>query len=403
MKMQSGVDKAKKASPYAIAVVAVVLVLFFSYLNYNGNGEPPETDMEGEWILTELHIGYMVDGEPQYMVFEQGAREGLMASVTKTDEGRYLLQMDGLEYACVYLADTMLTSGIWEGAARSVITENDGVLTLTTVEETVAAVNVMKFERLQDAGNKSPRTGAPNESGEAPQEGDVYKAFIAGKYTLSGYEGRLSDNYELEILRVEPDIMFYNSHSDYKDLDYTAYRVGPNDWIGVCAYADYTILFDLVHYENGVFYSSSYDNVDGDVELWQVYYGDEQKALHFDLDINGNTYKGTSTVYKQLDGKIIGSSEGEVLLVVDGIDHKSNIMTLTLSYGGIVDLAAMVVKGGSEYRFYAESVFNDDDETYWGYYIGTFSSDFRTLKLVGVAESEYGSEMIYYNELELVV
>lgn len=404
-----GIGTALKASPYVVAAVAVVLVLIASYFVYNeGGNEPPQRDIEGDWTLTSYIVGYYdTDGEPVYEeVNDVTGYPETIVSVTEMEEGSYKLVTDGLEYVCVANNDALLTTNMWGHMVRNVLTERDGILTMSSFDMEVLGVVIMNFERPDQIDGKSHDVTllAPPEGQNHPPmpvAGEVYDAFLARQYTDSGLVDHLSENYTLTVTRAEPEILFYNSHSDTIDLDFISFKVSQNDWLSICDFDGNTTLIDMMHYENGVFYTTSYDNTSGSNELWQVCYGDQSKAVRTDLDVAGNVYSGHSTIYIQQEGQVIDQFESEVMIEIGGIDHSTNIMEMTLTSGGITNMGSTVFKVGPDYRFYVESVFEYNGDTFWGYYMGTMSGDCKRIILIGIADSSVGTTMVFKNVLEL--
>lgn len=399
---------ALKASPFAVAAVAVLLVLIASYFVYNDSGdEPPKMDIEGDWVMSSYIVGYYSDGEPVYE--EVNDLEGYpetIVTVTEMEDGTYKLVTDGLEYACVANNDILLTTGLWDHTVRNVLIERNGVLTISSFDMDVLGVVITNFERpdqkdSQPSGGPAPIPPGKQDIPFKPVAGEVYEAFIANQYTGHGLVDHLSDNYSLTIVRAEPEILFYNSHSDSIDLDFVSFKVSQNDWISICDFNGTITLIDMMHCENGVFYTMSYDNVSGSKELWQVCYGDPSKAVRTDLDIVGCVYEGYSTVCVQKDGQIVEQFDSDVAIEINGIDYSTNTMEMTLIAGGITNMGSMVFKVGPEYRFYVESLFVYEGDTFWGYYVGTLSEDCKRLLLIGEADSNYGTTMVFTNVLEL--
>lgn len=50
-------------------------------------------------------------------------------------------------------------------------------------------------------------------------------------------------------------------------------------------------------------------------------------------------------------------------------------------------MGAMIFPYGSGYRFFMESVFDNNGETFWGYYVGTISKDHKRMTIIGSADN----------------
>ncbi|AMK14383.1 hypothetical protein AUP07_1346 [methanogenic archaeon mixed culture ISO4-G1] len=398
-----GAGKLRKASPFAVAAVAVVLVFFVSYLALAGNGGQ-HMDLEGEWYLTEYAEGYYDDGE---IVYDEYVKEDLKEfSVTfeEIGDGIYSMHQDDEEYVCVVNNGTMMTSGIDYYTSTSVLTEENGVITMAMILSDEVGVAIMKLERLDTGkGAQADLRSAPGEGNPSGlNEGDVFEAFIANQYTDEGIIDHLSENRALTVNRVESDIIFYNSHGDDISLDYAAVRISSNDWMAIADFGYGIVLIDMVHIEDGVIYTASYDNTGGDIELWQVCYGDASKAVKAPAKLSGKHYDGTFSAYGEMFGEILRTFEGELSISIDLIDPDTNVMEVTLyAPEGDSYMGAMIFPDASGYRFYMESVYENDGDMYWGYYIGTLSKDLKKITLLGTADNGSYSCMIFRNVLEL--
>lgn len=398
-----GAGKLRKASPFVVAVAAVVLVLFASFIVYNGNGGQQEMDLDGDWHLTAYAEGYYEEGNIVYEEYGPKDLPDMVATFETIGDGIYSMHLDDKEYICVANDNTMMTGGIEEFTSTSVLTKIGEAIVISSFLSDEAGVASMILER-QDSEDRlqAESRDVLAEESYGLKEGGVYEAFIANQYTTDGIVDHLSENRSLTINRVEPGILFYNSHGDQTDLDFVAVRISLNDWMAISNYDYGTLLIDMVHIEDGVVYTASYDNTNGDIELWQVCYGDESKAVKVPSTLSGKRYEGTFNAYVEEDGEVLRSMDGEVAISFDLVDSSTNVTEVTLyTLEGDSYMGAMMFPNGSGYSFYMESVYDNSGETFWGYYIGTISKDLKKITLLGTADNADGTYMIFKNIFKL--
>ncbi|WII08363.1 hypothetical protein PED39_03940 [Methanomassiliicoccales archaeon LGM-RCC1] len=394
--------KLRKISPFAVTVAAVVLVLFASFIVYDGGQK--EMDLDGNWHLASYAEGYYDDdGSTVYETYDPKYLWDEVATFEEIGDGIYSMHLDGSEYICVANGNTMMTGGIWDFTNTSILTKIEDTIIVSSFLDGYIGVARMIFER-QDPGDRlvaGSREASWGDSYEF-QEGDVYEAFIANQYTEDGIIDHLSENRYLTINGVKPGIMFYNSHGDQTDLDFVAVKVSPNDWMAISDYDSDTCLIDMVHIEDGVIYTASYDNTNGDIELWQVCYGDESKVVKAPSTLWGKRYEGTFNAYVEENGVVLRSMEDEVAITFDLVDSNTNVIEVTLfAPEGDSYFGAMLFPNESGYSFYMESVYDNNGETFWGYYFGTISKDLKKITIVGTADNAAGTYMIFNNVFKL--
>ena len=158
----------------------------------------------------------------------------------------------------------------------------------------------------------------------------------------------------------------------------------------------------MVHIEDGVIYTASYDAFSDGLELWQVCYGDATKAVKAPKDLLGKCYEGTYNAYVEKSGKVERSFEDKLSIEINMVDHDTNVMEIVLSTSqGDSHMGAIIFPYGSGYRFFMESVFDNNGETFWGYYVGTISKDHKRMTIIGSADNGMSTSMIFKNDLRL--
>ena len=397
-----GAGKLRKASPLVVAVAAVVLVLFASFIVYNGNGGQQEMDLDGDWHLIAYAEGYYEEGNIVYEEYGPKDLPDKVATFETIGDGIYSMHLDDKEYICVANNNIMMTGGIDEFTSTSVLAKIGEMIVISSFLSDEAGVASMILERQDSEDRLQAELREVAEKSYGLNEGGVYDAFIANQYTKDGVVDHLSENRSLTIYRIEPGIMFYNCSGDQTDLDFVAVRISLNDWMAISYYDLGTWLIDMVHIEDGVIYTASYDNTNGDIELWQVCYGDESKAVKVPSTLSGKRYEGTFNAYVEEDGEVLRSMDGELSIIFDLVDSSTNVMEVTLyTLEGDSYMGAMMFPNGSGYSFYMESVYDNSGETFWGYYIGTISKDLKKITLVGTADNADGTYMIFKNTFKL--
>ena len=227
-----GASKLRKASPFVVAVAAVVLVLFASFIVYNGGQQ--EMDLDGDWHLIAYAEGYYEEGNIVYEEYGPKDLPDMVATFETIGDGIYSMHLDDKEYICVANNSTMMSGGIDEFTSTSVLTKIGDAIVVSSFLSDETGVASTILERQDSKGRlQAESRGVLAEESYGLNEGGVYEAFIANQYTKDGIVDHLSENRSLTINRVEPGILFYNSHGDQTDLDFVAVRISLNDWMAI--------------------------------------------------------------------------------------------------------------------------------------------------------------------------
>ena len=360
----------------------------------------------GEWSIVSAHTGYYKDGEPQY---QEADLTGTILLEKYSDE-YYVMTYNDEEIYCVYDLGMVYGSQIANDSTVAFLTGMDDDVTISYLSDDYSAT-VLKLKRDTPSPipNEPPAlpdgVDIPKPDEFIPAVGTTMDAVIAKKYVGTEAMDMSGLNFKFEMLQKEDNMLFYKSLSDGYNFNFVSIRVSIDTWISISQFAD-DFLIDMVYFDDGVVYTSSYSDANADeYALWNVVYGNKDNIKPI-ANLEGKTYSGTETSMKyESSGIYEEPMTVPITLSFDYQDGNVLIMTTTshdgtATWGTDMHLVGPGV-GPGLYKFTVESEITIGDVPYHGYYNGTMTGDFKTINVVGTLIGDDGISVIFVQEYEL--
>jgi hypothetical protein len=384
-----------------VAGIAVVLVLFGTYLNDTGNRAPSTDDFIGEWDIVEAQKAYYDDGVP---TIEQLVLDAEV-SIEKMKEGYYALSLFGDHAVCVANADMLFSTNI-DGCDSLTIHGMRDSLTITLLyPDSGIALSLQRSgtERIQPEGQDIPPAVSTCDPPMALEDGTVLKAFRAVEFTGIDVIDHMDRGYELTILKNEYPFVFYNVTCSEFSWNYIAMPMMKTNMLATTYLNEDMYVQDMVHFADGIVYTSSFDNAEGrDVAVWSVAYGDESKEQDWD-SFAISDYEGTETSYvwdqeqyeynSEIDVDMSIIYQYENLLIV-----KTETAEGTISYWG-----GLIFKEDKDYCAVFQSVTSYYGLDMYGTYICNMSYDISgPVTVIGALLNSDGLAAAFHQSLTFI-
>lgn len=278
-----------------VAGIAVVLVLFGTYLNDTNNRGPSTDDFIGDWDIVESQKAYYDDGVP---TIEQLLLDTTV-TIEKMNEGYYALSLFGDHGVCVGNADMLFSTNI-DGCDSLTVHGTRDSLTITVLyPDSAIAMSLQRSgtEKAQPVGQDIPPAIDTCDPPMTVEDGTVLKAFKAIEFTGTEVIDHMDRGYELTILKNEYPFVFYNVSCSEFSWNYIAIPMMKTNMLATTDISEKQYVQDMVHITDGIIYTSSFDNAEGrDIAVWCIAYGDESKEQEAD-SFAISDYEGTETSY----------------------------------------------------------------------------------------------------------
>ena len=381
----------KKMAVLITVTMVISVIAGIAVAKYWLNPEQPSTDeCIGEWYLIDTQVAYYdIDGEPYI-----GTLNIVMdpIKVDKLEEGFYSVDLNGFTVVCASSYDTLITSDLDTSETAFIATRGDS-MTISFIYPLTA--KTMTFQRVGTEPDYIP----PIQEPQASYDVAVLDAFRAVECTGTDVIDHLDRGYKLTVLLEQAPFVFYNVTCSEFSWNYVGMKVTKTDILATAQVNEYEYVEDMVHYENGIVYTTSYDGINGnEPALWCVAYGDESKEdkpYHF----AGLAYEGYETSFIYDDEAIIDSKtvavEMEVLYQVGNL----LIMKTETELGDVAYWGGAVYKDDVGYSMLIQSIAGHGSETFYGVYMCSFVKDISKVRVSGALSTYTGLHAVFIQDL----
>lgn len=362
---------------------------------------PIERMFAGTWKLVEANAGYYdEEGNPQYRALDLAGK----AVIEAIDDAFCTLTFNNHTSTCVFDGNHLLTTDIGGFSSTAVVSALGDVMYIGHVQPGYGG-NVLKFER--ENGPVPPNSDVPKDAEPyIPDEGTVMEAFIADKYTLGNAKDYLDRGYKLTVLKVEDGMLFYKVEFTVDDVlntfHFVAVRVMAETFLAICEEPseDDGVFVDMLNFTDGVAYTNSYVNDGFLPSIWNVVYGDEDKAYTLETDMTDWTYAGYERNIIH-DGGIVPLEPTTVFVSLQVMDQNNNLIeveTRTLDETPAL-WGALVLPDRDGYYMTVESFALYGGEMFSGFYLCSMDEAMGKMNVIGCLDGDEGSFAVFKQEL----
>jgi len=365
--------------------------------------DPPmliERIFAGTWNLVDANVGFYDDeGNPVYRAIDIAGS----AVIEAIDESFCTLTFNNHTSTCVFDGNRLITTDVGGFSSTAVATALGDDMYITHVMPGYGGI-VIKFQRQEGPipPNADKPDAKPADEPYVPKEGTVMDAFSAEKYVLGNTEDYTDRNYKLTVLEVEDAMIFYRVDFVMDDVPCTfhfvAVRVMPESYIAICEEpGEHGETFvDMVNFTEDVVYTSSYVIEDYLIAIWNVAYGDEDKAYVLETDMTDMTFAGVEWNITH-NGGVVPLEPDTVIVSASVLDQSKNVIEVQTTTEDDTHAlwAAVVLKDPLGYHMTIESFALYGLEMYTGYYLCTMNEDMTTMTVCGCLDGEDGSFAVF--------
>jgi len=363
---------------------------------------PIEKMFAGTWNLVEANSGYYDDeGNPQYKPIDLAGK----AVIEAIDDAFCTLTFNEHVSTCVFDGNHLLTTDVGGISSTAVASALGDEMYIGHVMPGYGGI-VLKFVR-----ESGPVTAGSDKLSDIPEpyipdEGTVMEAFIAEKYTIGNPTDYMDRGYKLTVEKVEDGMLFYTVEFTVDDVlntfHFVAVRAMAETFLAMCEELseDGKVFVDMLNFTDGVAYTNSYVNDGFLPSIWNVVYGDEDKAFTLETDMTEWTYDGIERNIVHAGGivPLEPTTVSMSLLVMDQnnnlIEVESRTQDDTPALWG-----ALVLPDRMGYYMTVESFALYDEEMFNGFYLCSMDEAMENLVVVGCLDGDEGSFAVFKQEL----
>ncbi|MBE6514075.1 MAG: hypothetical protein E7Z69_03125 [Thermoplasmata archaeon] len=363
---------------------------------------PIEKMFAGTWNLVEANSGYYDDeGNPQYRAIDLAGK----AVIKAIDDAFCTLTFNDHVSTCVFDGNHLLTTDVGGFSSTAVASALGDVMYIGHVMPGYGGT-VLKFER-----EEGPAPLASDKAGDIPEpyipdEGTVMDAFIAEKYTIGRPTDYMDRGYRLTVQKVEDGMLFYTVEFTVDDVlnmfHFVAVRVMAETFLAICEEPSEggKAFVDMLNFTDGVAYTNSYVNDGFLPSIWNVVYGDEDKAFTLETYMTEWTYVGSERNIIH-DGGIVPLEPTTVSVSLQVMDQNNNLIEVDSRTQDETPAlwGALVLPDPTGYYMTVESFSLYGKEMFTGFYLCSMDEAMENLVVFGCLDGDEGSFAVFKQEL----
>jgi len=381
----------------AVAAVAVVIVLWASFIAFSDNEDGPvEHQIAGEWSLVTVYEGGWMDGVPAY---SEDTTQKQHVTITPHEGDFYIFDNGDDKLYCSWDGYKMVTSGLY-GESDVIfimqVPKNDDFMMVSYFHDDNGTIEVYKRDGFV---GEFPGLSIPL---DLPDVGETLDTFKAKGYTP---EGEIDyGTCTLTMKAVDGRMMFYTV--DYNEggfFEYIGIYLGGSVFMSMGLYGDAHV-YDMSEYRGDVLYTATYNqNMDS---IWVSEFGDESKADYPDKDLEGCSYTGTEDVVMYKNGKVVEERYGTKVSLIVQIQEDALFYISTVDGEG-KELAVWIAQMNDlrpvyHYGISVQTSVMYGGVEYHGWYFGYFdTADCNTLAIYGTLTSDDGDFIVISQDYTL--
>ena len=353
-----------------------------------------ESRYVGSWTMVGTQVGVYSDGKISYSEPDNSGR----LIIEKVPGGDFykLTFHDTVSY-CLLNGEHMVTTTVGEFVGNAFIKVLDDRMSISVLDKINNVAIVMQLVRTGSYAVVGMDTYPPDTGLGGFKMNKILYAFKAVEFSGKRTTDHMDRDYELTVERIEGDMVFYKvvSHTDY--ITFVGIRIGDGDYLSIGDMGD-RFLIDMVRADNEVIYTTSYSNVDGDMEIWNVCYGDRSHVTPITANLNGLKLIGTEKDIVSNKGTVLENMTVGVTALFEVLDENIVQISTVTENLQLAVWGAIVYDAGDVYVMTIDSDATYNGVEYDGYYVCELSKGLDRMSVIGTLNGENGDSVVFSQE-----
>ena len=353
-----------------------------------------ESRYVGTWTLVGTQVGVYTNGKMTYSEPDNSGR----LTIERVPGGDFykLTFHDTVSY-CLLNEEHMVTTTIGEFVGNAFIKVLDDRMSISILDKINNVAIVMQLVRTGSYAVVGMDTYPPDTGLGGFKMNKILYAFKAVEFSDKRTTDHMDRNYELTIERIEGDMVFYKVVSDADHITFVGIRIGDGDYLSIGDMGD-RFLIDMVRADDEVIYTTSYSNVDGDMEIWNVCYGDRSRVTPITANLDGLMLTGTEKEIISNNGSVLENTTQSVTARFEVMDENIIQISTVTENVQLAVWGAIVYDAGDVYVMTIESGATYNGVGYGGYYVCELSKNLDRMSVIGTLNGENGDSVVFSQE-----